>query len=383
MTWLFIPSHCVPESACSTKDSAPHVSFSESGSAPSVTLKGKPLQPRRLLGAWRKNAWMKRLSGLTLSPSTAERGIAAWIASLPVSPASRTPSQAHAKASMTIDGCGSTSTESSATFLLGSFFSKTSGDCFPVEGSRKSSDRWSPSGSIVNGEYWPRQKLGQAISANGSSFWPTATVCGNYNRKGASINSGDGLSTKAKQWMTPMVPNGGRAVSAELVARKGMTQDGAKRTDGLESQVRHWPTATASMMTGAGSSGRDGGMNLQTAAAKWTTPASRDHKGENSADHLSNGTGRLHLDQLPNFVKFVFLPPALTAPNGKTSSETPHTSPRRLNPAFVCWLMGWPWWWMNPGRISFAEQEMVSFRFKLQQHLSCLLGEQGLFEEAA
>ena len=89
------------------------------------------------------------------------------------------------------------------------------------------------------------------------------------------------------------------------------------------------------------------------------------------------------MDQLPNFVKFVFSRPDQAAPNGETSSETPRTSPRRLNPAFVCWLMGWPWWWMNPGRISFAEAEMELFRFRLQQHLCALLGAQELCEEAA
>lgn len=383
MTWLFVPSHCAPELECSMKDCAPDASFSASNKEPFVTLKGKPMQPQRLLAAWRKNAWMQRLSGLTLLPSTAERGAAAWIASLPVSRANPTASPEAARVRKMIAGCGAISAESSATFLLGSFFSKTSGDCFPVEGSRKSSDRWAPSGSILNGEYWPRPKLAPVTSGNGYSYWPTATVCGNHNRKGASLNSGDGLATASSQWMTPMVPNGGRVVSADLVASKGMTDAGQKRTVGLESQARHWPTATASMMTGAGSNGRDGGLNLQTAVAKWPTPASRDYKGENSAEHLKNGTGRLHLDQPPNYVKFVYLLPDQQAANGVALSETSHSSPRRLNPAFVCWLMGWPWWWMNPGQISFAAAEMASFRFRLQQHLSCLLDEQGLCEEAA
>jgi hypothetical protein len=33
--------------------------------------------------------------------------------------------------------------------------------------------------------------------------WPTPNVCGNYNRKGASKTSGDGLATKVKNWPTP------------------------------------------------------------------------------------------------------------------------------------------------------------------------------------
>jgi DNA (cytosine-5)-methyltransferase 1 len=32
---------------------------------------------------------------------------------------------------------------------------------------------------------------------------PTPTVCGNYNRKGASKTSGDGLATFVKKWPTP------------------------------------------------------------------------------------------------------------------------------------------------------------------------------------
>lgn len=34
-------------------------------------------------------------------------------------------------------------------------------------------------------------------------LWPTPTVCGNYNRAGASPTSGDGLATAVKRWPTP------------------------------------------------------------------------------------------------------------------------------------------------------------------------------------
>jgi hypothetical protein len=43
-----------------------------------------------------------------------------------------------------------------------------------------------------------------------------------------------------------------------------------------------------------------------SSSSAWPTPATRDHKGANGEDHLSNGTGRLHLDQLPNFVEHVW-----------------------------------------------------------------------------
>lgn len=36
-----------------------------------------------------------------------------------------------------------------------------------------------------------------------AKLWPTPTVCGNYNRKGASVTSGDGLATAVKKFPTP------------------------------------------------------------------------------------------------------------------------------------------------------------------------------------
>jgi hypothetical protein len=45
-------------------------------------------------------------------------------------------------------------------------------------------------------------------------LWPTPSVCGNYNRKGASEKSGDGLATAVKFWPTPtaMTNTGGAAL---------------------------------------------------------------------------------------------------------------------------------------------------------------------------
>jgi hypothetical protein len=35
------------------------------------------------------------------------------------------------------------------------------------------------------------------------AMWPTATVCGNYNRQGASKDSGDGLATASRSFLPP------------------------------------------------------------------------------------------------------------------------------------------------------------------------------------
>jgi DNA (cytosine-5)-methyltransferase 1 len=41
------------------------------------------------------------------------------------------------------------------------------------------------------------------LTAQVNQRWPTPTVCGNYNRKGASATSGDGLATAVQNWPTP------------------------------------------------------------------------------------------------------------------------------------------------------------------------------------
>lgn len=42
----------------------------------------------------------------------------------------------------------------------------------------------------------------RAANSKREKYWPTPTVCGNYNRKGASATSGDGLATAVKTWPT-------------------------------------------------------------------------------------------------------------------------------------------------------------------------------------
>ena len=63
------------------------------------------------------------------------------------------------------------------------------------------------SGITRDGMLWERPTLVPRISETESGSWPTLTVCGNYNRKGLSKTSGDGLATAVKKWPTPTVHN--------------------------------------------------------------------------------------------------------------------------------------------------------------------------------
>lgn len=141
--------------------------------------------------------------------------------------------------------------------------------------------------------------------------------------------------------------------------------------------------------------GNGGGTPLAMAVKLWPTPAARDHKGANGAEHLENGTGRKHLDQLPNFVEHLWsgdrpipsqavrFQSSLRDPensiSGATSLPTTPRSPRLyLNPIFDEWLMGWPLGWTGSLLV-----EMESYLFRQRQALSGWLARQEWGEVAA
>src|SRR3546814_4467881 len=83
MTWLYLPgSSCAPALECSAKAQGPHSSFLGTTTEPFATWNGKPLLPASLSRLWKRERLIRRLSGLTCSRSTAQRGADAWIASL-------------------------------------------------------------------------------------------------------------------------------------------------------------------------------------------------------------------------------------------------------------------------------------------------------------
>lgn len=84
---------------------------------------------------------------------------------------------------------------------------------------------------------------------------------------------------------------------------------GPKKPDGTRveylklpgaANLASWPTPTANSTTGAGTSGREGGMNIQSAAqlAGWTTPTTRDWK-DSVAYIKPRADGSERFDQLP------------------------------------------------------------------------------------
>lgn len=219
------------------------------------------------------------------------------------SPVSPTASRGGGRAAPMNATCGGSSPELLATLGPDGSWLKMSGDSsvaqtpLLVEAVEDSlaefSETWPASGSMRSGMSYRLPRLEHLTAATGSSSWPTPTVSGNYNRKGASPTSGDGLATAARLYPTPMASDGERT---SLAYGKG--------NDTLLGRARMRGTPL------------------------WPTPCAQD--GKNSTLPASQ-RGR---ESVPGAVM------------RRTGQEATGNSPApSLSPLFVEWLMGFPAEW--------------------------------------
>lgn len=181
--------------------------------------------------------------------------------------------------------------------------------------------------------------------------WPTASDAAfeDNPRNGIKGNHNLSLNNAAGRWLTP-------CANEDAAGRPG-----AKMQQQLKQQsetwAEAWATPHANMTTGAGTHGRADYANIQTQAAAWPTPRaemdSGKHRGE--ADTLHSATKDWER--------------GLPDPTATGAASSQDSGPRRLNPAFVEWLMGFPRGWCDfepVGSISFALWET---RFALRPPL--------------
>jgi hypothetical protein len=83
-------------------------------------------------------------------------------------------------------------------------------------GSDECLETWPLWGLMVDGACYPQKILEHGICDKGSGLLPTLTVSGNYNRKGASKNSGDGLATVIRRMPTLRATDGERGGRGDL-----------------------------------------------------------------------------------------------------------------------------------------------------------------------
>jgi hypothetical protein len=237
-------------------------------------------------------------------------------------------------------------------------------------------------------------------------MWPTATATDCEQAGGPNANHVT-LNRAGTMWMTPNVPNGGRTMPAELVASKGMTVGGQKRTVDLGSQVTHWATPKANdsekrgnvahrphmpelvgqaqaWPTPKGTDGTKGGPNqagskgdlmLPSAAAQWPTPNAMDSEQAGGAGCIAAGNRGHSLTSFVAHSSHLAQPMPDGPPSCESGPDSPQPSTKRLNPAFGEWLMGWPIGHTIAEPSASSASEMASWRSALQQQLCNLFNE--------
>lgn len=98
------------------------------------------------------------------------------------------------------------------------------------------SETWPRSGMMRNGIAYRLPPLAQSMTGTDSGLLPTLTRCGNYNRKGASRTSGDGLGTVLRR-MLPTLPRHDVRGGSKPERTERMWQDSRRGCD-LPSTLR-------------------------------------------------------------------------------------------------------------------------------------------------
>nr|WP_239025738.1 hypothetical protein [Sphingomonas paeninsulae] len=348
MTWLYVPSI----SSASAPASADWNAASELPNperAESLMWRGKPQQPQAWSRRWKLGGFIRLLSGLTLPLSTLDRGVAAFIASLPEIPASRTalPASEAEPATTASSSIRSSGLWTSAGLIVS--FAKTSRGTL-TGSSQPSSLHWSDWAIALRQEYSQRPALAPATGGSDCSSWQTEI------------------------WRTPQAGDSTRGEKTQRGSGTGYVDKAGKHS--LVTEVATWatpctrdhfPPHTTEYIAEKKAQGH-GMRNLNDEAANWPTPCTRDHKGSGPVTIRADGKSRMDmLDYAAErgfapFASVDLLLPDRPTPSGMKSAETRRT----LNPLFVEWLMGWP-----EGLSGFERQETEFARW-LQQMRGCL-----------
>lgn len=250
--WLHLPLTCSPCAAdwgASTWDydalSAMLARF--------ATWSGKSRAAKSWKRACVSNPLMQRRSTRTLPPSTAERGVESWIASLQESRAKETPSPANESSKRTRETSGPQLGESFAKWDRKSSCLKTSTaslfqEMEPLPPSFGFSESFPRTGSMRNGSFYRRPPLELRSDASGFFCWPAAV--------GAVSNDGESPET----WQA----------RADALKAKHINGNGAGTPLAIMVQQFHWPAMDAN--TATYSNGHHGFMNLREAADLWCNP---------------------------------------------------------------------------------------------------------------
>lgn len=282
--WLYVPSVSAQESrALESVSSLPLSSSSAKRLSRSCTWKGKATLPRYWSQGWRRDPWLRLLSGATLPRCFAARAALTWLKHQPTSgleesPASPGALPANRKERMTIATFGRMFGARWRSWLLVPSSWKTSQDSLFGTDSDESQEtyrRW------VTG--WQQscsrlRTLVRATAVSGSSSWHTAKVAsGGYESlRGEVILT---LQGAAQSWGTPRVGTNeglpcpastGNGSRIEDQAVMWMTPRATRVPESMETVDARRAKQEAEMKAGGFRYG--GNLSIDTQAATWYTP---------------------------------------------------------------------------------------------------------------
>jgi hypothetical protein len=391
MTWLYIPS---PQQASpcaqASEDSISPFNSLAPDSEVSLTWRGKQAPLQAWSRRWKAGGFIRLLSGLTLQPSTADRGVASWISSLAAIRASQTASpESEVEPTTTV----SLSIRYCELSMKSGLFVSSAKTCrgTRTDSLQPSSPHWSEWATALRQEYSARPKPATATGESDCSLWPTARANDSEKRGDISADARNGLPAAAMHWTTPSCsdPHRGGTITEAMTGssltqqvgswatpRSSDTKAGLGKTGNreqskknragwtLSEQSTQWLTPNVpnggrtthhAVVTGktAMHNGKKVQVGLESQAEKWSTPTARMHKG-GSLTSLTRSDGKSRLDMLDMldwqaeaWAEFQSLSPDLPTPDGQICCATDQTLPppsqkRRLNPLFVEALMRWP-----------------------------------------
>lgn len=393
MTWLLPSSLSSLATEGSTSDSTPP----SEEVALWATSSGKPILRRSSWRGWKNRPWSRLLFGAVTSlTSTQLRSLIESIGSPAASRASRSAPPESDGDRTTSDGSGMTSSACFGRFDLESgVYLRTSLDLFGSD-SDPSSETWPYSGSMSSGVVSARKEWAPPIDvsefssspADGTA-WTTPAADDTGTRTKKYAQGGTALSMQGANWPTPRANDDRATARQDYGLGRTMTDavrnwptpnanDADKASPGMKQDsvtmaARKWPTPRA--ITGGPESAKrkqelgrteSGGGDLQAASLTWPTPDANCWKGGTTG--ATRGTGRDgQLDDRSSL------------PGPPLSICGPECSPkhRRLNPAFVEWLMGLPPGWTT-ARIGFGPSATELSRYRrLLRSVSSRLAQDG------
>jgi hypothetical protein len=362
MSWLYVPGLAVSNS----ESDLPSI-FSERAAASSLQWRGKPQPPQAWSRRWKQGGFIRLLSGLTCEPSTADRGVTAFISSLPVIHARTTASPESGPDQKAI---GFSLPKSAALPPSAGLRLSSEKTCLVMlmDNSPPSPLHWKHLATRLREEYSARPKLATPCGGSDCSSWPSAraedsessgrrvgrevsdtltavardTVAHwpslmagsagteNYNAAGNSDFSRKAMELiEQSEWMAPQVPNGGRSTAHAEKVGATLYHEGKKVQIGLEAQSKEWaapqardhfPPHSPERIAAMKAEGH-GMRNLNDEAATWRAPSDISKRGGSQpAEKRQAGGHSVNLeDQAEYWNPTTWAAPA--AQNHKGSSE--------------------------------------------------------------